>query len=84
MNLDFLKELGLEEKNAGTWTGLKSSNSGSYIDSYSPVDGKYIGSVSETTKNMNMLLQLLRQHTKHGELFLHLSVEKSYVCTEKH
>ncbi|MDG1296642.1 MAG: aldehyde dehydrogenase family protein [Saprospiraceae bacterium] len=50
MNLDFLKELGLEEKNAGTWTGLKSSNSGSYIDSYSPVDGKYIGSVSETTK----------------------------------
>ncbi len=50
MNLDFLKELGLEEKNAGTWTGLKSSNSGSYIDSYSPVDGKYIGSVSATTK----------------------------------
>ena len=50
MNLDFLKELGLEEKNAGTWTGLESSDSGKYIDSYSPVDGKYIGSVSETTK----------------------------------
>ena len=50
MNLDFLKELGLEEKNAGTWTGAKSSDSGSYIDSYSPVDGKYIGSVSATTK----------------------------------
>ena len=50
MNLDFLKELGLEEKNAGTWTGVKSSDSGSYIDSYSPVDGKYIGSVSATTK----------------------------------
>ena len=51
MNLDFLKKLGLEEKNAGTWTGLNSSDSGSYIDSYSPVDGKYIGSVSVTTKD---------------------------------
>ncbi len=49
MNLDFLKKLGLQEKNAGTSTGLESSDSGKYIDSYSPVDGKYIGSVSETT-----------------------------------
>ena len=50
MNLDFLKELGLKEKNAGTWTGVQSTDSGNYIDSYSPVDGKFIGSVSTTTK----------------------------------
>ncbi|MBK7873476.1 MAG: aldehyde dehydrogenase family protein [Saprospiraceae bacterium] len=48
MNKDFLKELGLQVKNAGTSTGLKSSDSGKYIDSYSPVDGALIGSVSET------------------------------------
>jgi aldehyde dehydrogenase (NAD+) len=50
MNLDFLKELGLKEKNAGTWTGVQSTDSGNYIDSYSPVDGTFIGSVSTTTK----------------------------------
>ncbi|MDX1939283.1 MAG: aldehyde dehydrogenase family protein [Saprospiraceae bacterium] len=49
MNKDFLKELGLQAKNAGTSTGLKSTDSGKYIDSYSPVDGALIGSVSETT-----------------------------------
>ncbi len=50
MNLDFLKQLGLKEKNDGTGTGLESTNSGNYIDSYSPVDGKFIGSASETTR----------------------------------
>ena len=50
MDKAFLTELGLKEKNAGTWTGLESSNSGSYIESYSPVDGKLIGSVSVTTR----------------------------------
>lgn len=49
MNKDFLKELGLKDKNSGTSTGLQSSDSGKYIDSYSPVDGALIGSVSETT-----------------------------------
>lgn len=51
MDLNFLQELGLKEKNDGSWTGLKSSNSGTYIDSYSPVDGKFIGSVSVTTRD---------------------------------
>lgn len=50
MKKDFLKELGLQDKNPGTSTGLKSSNSEEYIQSYSPVDGEYIGSVSITTK----------------------------------
>ncbi|MCB0705583.1 MAG: aldehyde dehydrogenase family protein [Saprospiraceae bacterium] len=50
MDKQFLKELGLEAKNPGTWTGLKSSDSGSYIESYSPVDGAFIGSVSVTTR----------------------------------
>jgi aldehyde dehydrogenase (NAD+) len=50
MKKDFLKELGIQEKNDGTSTGLESSSSGKYIDSYSPVDGEYIGSVSETTR----------------------------------
>jgi len=50
MNLDFLKELGLEAKNQGTSTGAGSTDSGQYIDSYSPVNGKIIGSVSQTTE----------------------------------
>jgi aldehyde dehydrogenase (NAD+) len=50
MNKDFVKELGLKEKNNGSSTGLESTSSGKYIDSYSPVDGEYIGSVSETTR----------------------------------
>jgi aldehyde dehydrogenase (NAD+) len=50
MDLEFLKELGLQAKNDGTSTGLESSNSGNYIDSYSPVDGAFIGSVSITTR----------------------------------
>jgi len=51
MKKDFLKKLGLQQKNNGTSTGLKSSaSSKKYIDSYSPVDGSYIGSVSVSSK----------------------------------
>ncbi len=50
MNTDFLKQLGLSEKNDGTSTGQHSQSSGTYIASLSPVDGSYIGSVSETTR----------------------------------
>jgi len=50
MNLDFLKELSLEEKNDGTWTGAASHASAEYISSHSPVDGKLIGEVSVTTE----------------------------------
>lgn len=49
MDVGFLKELGLDAKNAGTSTGANTLDSGKYIDSYSPVDGQLIGSVSETT-----------------------------------
>ncbi len=51
MKKDFLKKLGLKQKNNGTSTGLKSTAaSKEYIKSYSPVDGAYIGSVSVTSK----------------------------------
>ena len=51
MKKDFLKKLGLKQKNNGTSTGLKSTaSSKEYIKSYSPVDGEYIGSVSVTSK----------------------------------
>jgi aldehyde dehydrogenase (NAD+) len=50
MDKTFLQELGLQEKNPGTWTGLKSTDSGEYLESYSPVDGSFIGSVSLTTR----------------------------------
>ena len=50
MKKDFLKKLGLKQKNNGTSTGLKSYSSKNYIDSYSPVDGQFIGSVSVTDK----------------------------------
>ena len=51
LDLDFLRELGLKETNAGTSTGLKSTDSGNYIESYSPVDGQLIGKVSVTTRD---------------------------------
>ncbi len=51
MKKDFLKKLGLKQKNNGTSTGLKSYASKTYIESYSPVDGEFIGSVSVTTKS---------------------------------
>ncbi len=50
MNKNFLKHLGLEKKNDGTWTGLQSTHSNEYINSYSPVDGALIGSVSITSE----------------------------------
>jgi len=51
MKKNFLKKLGLKQKNNGTSTGLKSTaESKSYIDSYSPVDGKLIGTVSVTSR----------------------------------
>ncbi len=51
MKKDFLRKLGLKQKNNGTSTGLKSTaSSKEYIASYSPVDGSYIGSVSVTSK----------------------------------
>jgi len=49
INLDFLKELGLENENSGTGTGTEWINtSGEYIESYSPVDGQLIGKVQVT------------------------------------
>ncbi len=50
MDTSFLKELGLQQKNEGTWTGQVSLASDTFIDSYTPVDGALIGSVSTTTK----------------------------------
>jgi len=49
--MNFLKELGIEAKNAGTSTGhqwIKTKKDS--IDSYSPVDGKLIGSVYVTDR----------------------------------
>ena len=50
MKKNFLKKLGLKQKNNGTSTGLKSYTSKKFIESYSPVDGAFIGSVSVTDK----------------------------------
>lgn len=50
MDTAFLKKLGLQKGNAGTWTGLKSFDSKESITSYSPVDGKKIGEVSVTSQ----------------------------------
>ncbi len=50
MDLSFLQQLGIKDRNPGTWTGLESSDSGDYIESFSPVDGALIGSVSTTTR----------------------------------
>lgn len=50
MDTGFLKELDLQDVNAGTWCGDAATDSGQYIESYSPVDGKLIGKVSVTTR----------------------------------
>ena len=50
MDKQFIKDLGLEESNEGTWSGLQQLTSEEFIDSYSPVDGKFIGKVSVTSK----------------------------------
>ncbi|MBP7272222.1 MAG: aldehyde dehydrogenase family protein [Saprospiraceae bacterium] len=51
MDKNFLQQLGLQQKNAGTSTGLRWSDSSNYLHSYSPVDGSLIGSVSITTSD---------------------------------
>lgn len=50
MNLDFLKELGLDVNNAGTSSGLQWYTSDAYIASYSPVNSELIGKVGITTE----------------------------------
>ena len=51
MDNKFLKKLGLNKTNEGTFTGLKNvAGKGEYITSISPVDGKEIGKVRSTTK----------------------------------
>jgi len=45
-----LKDLGIEDINAGTSTGNEFFGSGEIIESYSPVDGALIGKVKSTTK----------------------------------
>ncbi|MCL4121944.1 UNVERIFIED_CONTAM: hypothetical protein GTU68_055267 [Idotea baltica] len=49
LNLSFLKELGLQDVNAGTSTGSNWADSSEIIESYSPVDGQLIGKVTVTT-----------------------------------
>ncbi len=48
--LDFIKKLGLEENNAGTWIGNQPLNSGDKIASHTPVDNSLIGTVTTTTE----------------------------------
>lgn len=49
--MDFLKPLGIQEKNKGVSTGLNwIDDNAPVIESYSPVDGKLIGSVSSCSK----------------------------------
>lgn len=47
---DFIKKLGLDKDNAGTWIGDKPLNSGDKISSYTPVDGSFIGTATTTTR----------------------------------
>lgn len=49
--MEFLKQLGISDKNNGVSTGTEWINSnGAVIDSFSPVDGKKIGSVATADK----------------------------------
>ena len=49
--MDFLKPLGIQEKNKGVSTGLNwIDDNAPVIESYSPVDGKLIGTVSTCSK----------------------------------
>lgn len=45
-----LKNLGVEAKNNGTFTGSNSTGSGGELKSYTPVTGAYIASVTSTTR----------------------------------
>jgi len=49
MIADILKELGIQDKNAGTSTGLEFMNGKNGRDIHSPVDGKRIAFIDETT-----------------------------------
>lgn len=51
MNLDFLKRLGINTDNPGTWVGDQYYNEGKTITSHSPVDGNMIATVSQTTES---------------------------------
>ncbi len=51
MQKDFLRKLGLKNKNHGTWTGQEAlTGSGRSLQSHSPVDGELIGSVTVSTR----------------------------------
>jgi len=50
MNTDFLRQLGLQDHNPGTFTGLNAYQSGDKLESYTPVHGKLIGAVTQTTR----------------------------------
>lgn len=50
MKKDFLQNLGLQARNAGTLVGKNEYNSDNYIKSYSPVDGSLVGEVSTTSR----------------------------------
>jgi aldehyde dehydrogenase (NAD+) len=51
MNTRFIKKLGVNKINSGTWTGQKNlGTKGEKISSFSPVDGRLIGSVIATEK----------------------------------
>ncbi len=51
MNLNFINQLNLTDKNAGTWIGGQSIDSNEWIESYSPVNGNLIGAVSTTSND---------------------------------
>ncbi len=50
MDTSFLKRLGIESVNPGTWSGQESSSSDTKIDSHTPVDGSLIGQLTVTDK----------------------------------
>ena len=69
-----LKNLGLEEKNAGTSIGNQWHNSSEWIASYSPIDSAHLGDVSVLRKNNTTPLYLLRRALlKIGVIFLLLN-----------
>src|SRR5580765_6188793 len=55
--MEFLKELGIQNKNAGSSTGTKwFDNPAQKIESFSPVDGKSIASISVASKEQYDLI----------------------------
>ncbi|MBX2814409.1 MAG: aldehyde dehydrogenase family protein, partial [Saprospiraceae bacterium] len=49
MDLMFLQNLGIAERNAGTWSGAQQLDGDTEIQSFSPVDGRLIASVTQTS-----------------------------------